>query len=205
MTNTTKINPILMDLPLPIITPRLVIRPVMTGDGAAINEAKAETWDMLEKWMPWAKAMSTIDEDEEFARRAYAKFLLREDFIMVACERDTLRPVLFTGIHRFDWEIRRMEIGYWCRKSAQGKGLATESSNALIRYAFNVLNARTVAICHAEENDNSRRVIEKLGFMPEGRQVNASLSSNGTLRDHLWYSMTDMKSLPALDVKWGAP
>lgn len=203
MIANTPINPVLLDLPLPITTPRLVIRPAMAGDGAEMNAAKAESWDIMNNWMPWAKAMTSVDEDEETARRAYAKFLLREDFMMIACERDTMRPVIFTGIHRFDWTIRRMEIGYWCRKDAQGKGLVTESTNALIRYAFNVLNARTVAICHADGNENSRRVIERLGFAAEGRMVNDCVTNDGVVRDHLWYSMTDMNALPDLDVKWG--
>lgn len=201
---TTTMNPVLLDLPIPITTPRLVIRPAMAGDGAQINAAKAESWDSLSNWMPWAKAMGSVDEDEEVARRAYAKFLLREDFMMLACERETMRPVIFTGIHRFDWNIRRMEIGFWCRKDAQGQGLVSESTNALIRYAFQVLNARTVAICHADGNDKSRRVIERLGFQPEGRAVNACVTNDGVVRDHLWYSMTNLDRVPILDVQWGS-
>ena len=198
-------SPVLLDLPLPITTKRLVIRPVMAGDGAAMNAAKAETWEQINIWMPWAKAMTSIDEDEETARRAYAKFLLREDFMMLACERDTGRPVVFTGLHRFDWNVPRFEIGYWCRKSAQGQGLVSESTNALARYAFEVLKARAVAICHADGNDASRAVIERLGFKPEGRAVSSTMTNDGIIRDHLWYSHTRVEDLPALDVDWGPP
>lgn len=194
---------ILMDLPLPITTPRLVIRPVVTGDGAALHEAKTESWDLIQNWMPWAHTMSTPDEDEETARRAHARYILREDLMMVACERDTMRPIVFTGIHRFDWKIRRMEIGYWCRRDAVGHGYVTESTNALIRYAFGALHARTVAICHADGNDNSRRVIERLDLTLEGRMANDCVTHDGVVRDHLWYSTTDTTRLPDLDVHWG--
>jgi RimJ/RimL family protein N-acetyltransferase len=194
---------ILMDLALPITTPRLVIRPVVTGDGAEIHVAKTESWDLIQNWMPWAHTMSTLDEDEETARRAHARYILREDLMMVACERETMRPIVFTGIHRFDWKIRRMEIGYWCRRDALGQGYVTESSNALIRYAFGALNARTVAICHADGNDNSRRVIERLGLKMEGRMVNDCVTHDGVVRDHLWYSTTDTTCMPDLDVHWG--
>lgn len=40
-------DPILMDMPVPIVTPRLVLRPVQPGDGAMLAEAAAETRDGL--------------------------------------------------------------------------------------------------------------------------------------------------------------
>jgi RimJ/RimL family protein N-acetyltransferase len=199
---TETANPILTDMPMPVVTPRLIIRPVMPGDGAAIHEAKMESWDQLRQWMPWAKALETPDADESVARKAYARFLLREDCMMVACERDTGRPVIFTGLHRFDWAIRRFEIGYWCRASAQGRGLVTESVNALARYAFAVLKARAVAISHARGNDKSRAVIERLGFHYEGTLRNATATPDG-VADQVWYSHASIDDLPPLDVIWG--
>ncbi len=201
--NIPPVRPILVDLPMPIVTPRLLIRPVSPGDGAAMHAAKTESWDSIKNWMPWAKALGCAEDDEAVARQAYAKFLLREDFMMVACDRETGRLLVFTGLHRFDWTVRRMEIGYWCRKNATGTGYVSESTNALTRYAFDVLSARTVALCHADGNEKSRRVIERLNFVPEGRNVGACITNDGVLRDHLWYSMTDKSRLPALDVTWG--
>ncbi len=199
------VKPVLLNVPMPIETPRLIIRPIMPGDGAEMHAAKAETWDQIHRWMPWAKAVGTVEDDEETARRAYAKFILREDFMLAAIEKETGVMAIFTGLHRFDWTIRRMEIGYWARKSAQGKGLVTESANALTRYAFAALNARTVAISHAAGNDASRAVIERLGFMPEGVKLNATALPDDTVCNLHWYSRISTDSLPPLDVKWGPP
>jgi RimJ/RimL family protein N-acetyltransferase len=198
-------KPVLLNLPMPVETPRLTLRPVMPGDGAAIHAAKAETWDKIHRWMPWAKEISRPEEDEEMARRAYAKFLLREDFMMVAVERVTGQLSVFTGLHRFDWATRRFEIGYWARTSAQGRGLVTESTNALTRYAFAVLKARTVAISHAEGNDSSRAVIERLGFVKEGVLSNATALPDGTVHNTHWYGRTSADGLPDLDVRWSPP
>lgn len=205
MTTEDKINPILIDMPMPIITPRLIIRPVMPGDGAEIHAAKTETWDDIKLWMPWANEVETVEMTEVIVRKAHAKFILREDFMMIACDRNSMKPLIFTGIHRFDWNIRRMEIGFWCRKSAQGHGLVTESANALARYAFKALNARTVSICHAHDNVKSRAVIDRLGFHYEGTLKNSTLTPNGKIHDHVWYSHTDVNDLPPLDVGWEGP
>lgn len=201
MTNT--LHPALIDIPVPITTPRLIIRPVMPGDGAEIYAAKIASWDDIKIWMPWAKEIGTVDDTEAVIRAAHAKFILREDFMMVAIDRESGKIAVMTGLHRFDWHIRRMEIGYWSHRNFRGRGLVTESTLALAHYAFKALNARTVAICHADMNDASRKVIERVKFHYEGRLRNETILPDGSVHDKLWYSHTDVADLPPLDVKWG--
>ncbi len=196
-------NPILIDIPMPIVTPRLIIRPVMPGDGVETHSSVAETWDDLNQWMLWATVLETADEVETKIRSSHAKFLLREDFRMVAIDRESGKLAVFTGLHRFDWTIRRFEIGYWCRKEFQGRGLVTESTNALARYAFSALQARAVCICHVEGNEDSRRVIQRLKFHFEGQARFDGITPDGVVRDKLWYSHTRIDDLPPLDVEWG--
>ena len=205
MTTTTEDQILLMDIPMPIETPRLILRPVQTGDGAAITEAKRETWDQLTQWMPWAKGEHSPDADEVWARKNHAQFILRENFALVGIEKDTGRHVIWTGLHRFDWHKRRFEIGYWVRASAQGKGYATESTNALIRYAFNALSARRVEITHADGNERSQNVIEKLSFQKEAEKALDLELPNGTFVTRHDYVRLNTDGLPPLDVRWGAP
>lgn len=56
------------------------------------------------------------------------------------------------------------ELGYRLRRSAWGKGYATEGSRALIRTAFAELGARRVVAFAYGENVASRRVMEKVGM-----------------------------------------
>lgn len=202
-TNTDTPGLLMIDMPMPILTPRLIIRPAMPGDGTDIHAAKVETWDDLSVWMPWAKAIGTAEETESSCREAWGRFLLREDFRMVAIDRATHEFAAMTGLHRFDAAVRRMEIGYWTRKACQGRGIATEMTIALAHYAFRALSARAVAICHASGNDASRRVIERAGFHYEGCLRNATALPDGSVQDQLWYSFTDPADVPPLDVRWG--
>ena len=204
-TTETDKDPILIDLPMPIETPRLILRPVMPGDGAASMECVEETWDQLHSWMPWAEKKPTLAEQEARARRVHAQFILREDIPIVGLEKSTGRPVIWTGLHRFDWTLRRFEIGYYVRASAQGLGYATESTNALIRYAFDALVARRVEIVHASGNDRSRRVIEKLGFEREAIRRQATILPGGKVVDSYAYVRLSPDGLPPLDVRCGPP
>ena len=56
------------------------------------------------------------------------------------------------------------ELGYRLRRSAWGKGYATEGSRALIRKAFTELGARRVYAETMAVNQGSRRVMEKAGL-----------------------------------------
>ena len=56
------------------------------------------------------------------------------------------------------------ELGYRLRRSAWGKGYATEGSRALIRVAFTELGARRVYAETMAVNLGSRRVMEKAGL-----------------------------------------
>lgn len=196
-------NPILIDLPMPIVTDRLVIREPRFGDGAAIYEAKMETWDMLNQWMAWAKTPSTAEEDEVVAREAHVRYLKKIDLTLYAFDKETGQFLGGTGLHRFDWEHRIIEIGYWYRKSAQGKGYATEGTKALIHYAFDVLDAKKVIIVHSEGNDASRRAIEKSGFEFEYTVHNEDLLPDGTITDKHWYALYNANHLADFNVTWG--
>ncbi len=196
-------TPILIDLPLPIITERLMLRAVTPGDGAAMNEAKQETWNLAHKWMLWAKEPSSPEEDEKTVREAYARFILREDMMMAGFDRKTEKPVIYTGLHRFDWGKRTYEIGFWVRKSAQNQGFATEAANALTRYAFDVLQARRVMITHADGNNSSEAVIKKLGYEFEGVMKNETMLPDGRVVDNHIYARVNTNNLPPLTVKWG--
>lgn len=199
--------PILVDLPMPIRTPRLIIRVPQAGDGAIVHAAKMESWDDLRQWMTWAKEMPTFEEEEARAREGAARFLLREDIPVYAF---TILPdgmegnfVGGGGLHNFDWERRRFDIGYWVRSSETGNGYAMEFANALTRYAFEVAQARAVAIEHAEGNDASQAVIEKLGFEKEGvTKMDASLPDGTQTNRHI-YGITSTENLPDLKVTWG--
>ncbi|WP_130796263.1 GNAT family N-acetyltransferase [Streptomyces otsuchiensis] len=57
-----------------------------------------------------------------------------------------------------------LELGYRLGRDAWGRGLATEGSRALIRYAFTELGAERVTANTMTVNAGSRRVMEKCGL-----------------------------------------
>lgn len=193
---------ILIDIPMPIITPRLLIRPAMPGDGKALHEAKTATYDDLAKWMPWAKKDEIWEDSEVVVREAHAKFIRREDLMLIGFSRLNGDLVISTGLHRFDWATRRFEIGYWTNKAYHNQGYATEAANALTRFAFNALNANAVDIQYAEGNEASAQIPKKLGFAYEGVNRFATSLPDGTVVAKHTYARCNLDKLPELEVTW---
>jgi ribosomal-protein-serine acetyltransferase len=193
---------ILTDAPMPIITPRLVLRPLQEGDGAALHSSKSETWDKLTKVFQWANKLPNPEQNEAYARRSFASYILREDFNLVGINKETNEHVLYIGIHPLNWGLREFQIGYWVRGTSQGKGYAREAANALMRYTFSQLGANRLVMCHVEGNHASQKIIESLGLEYEGIRKNSLLFAGGIVCDAHWYSRVDAHNLPQRDVNW---
>jgi ribosomal-protein-serine acetyltransferase len=198
------LNPVLIDVPLPIRTPRLLIRPKQVGDGEITSAAVAETWDELHKWMRWAENADAFSAEsmEIRNRHVMASFILREGIELIGIEAATGTAVIWCGLHDIDWQGRQCDTGYWVRQSAQGQGFATEAANALVRYAFGALGMRRIGLTHSGGNEASRRIAERLGFSFEGIQRGANILPGGRNADRYCYARFDAVGLPDLEVQW---
>jgi RimJ/RimL family protein N-acetyltransferase len=198
------LNAVLIDVPMPIRTPRLLIRPKQVGDGAITAAAVAETWEELHQWMRWAERRDqfTAELMEIRNRHVMASFILREGMELIGIESSTGTAVVWCGFHDIDWQGRQCDTGFWVRKGAQRRGLATEAANAIVRYAFGALGMRRVGLTHSAGNEASRRVAERLGFSLEGVQKGANVLPGGKIADRYCYARFDLAGLPSLDVQW---
>ena len=189
------IDPLLIEVPMRLDTPRLVIRCPRAGDGASYFEAVSASLDALKPWMPWAHEPQSPERSEVLARRFHADFIARRDLVMALFPRRAdggEGPLVGgTGLHRFDWALRRFEIGYWVRSGHGGQGLVTEAVHAVADMASTQLAARRVEIRCDDRNRPSWRVAERCGFVLEGVLRNEALDVQGLPRDTRVYARVD--------------
>lgn len=199
-------KPILIDLPLPILTDRLLLKPPTPGDGVCLNEAIIETYDQLRDTMPWAQHKPTINDSEEFVRLAAANWILKNDtepyLPLFIFDRSTNLFLGAIGFHHIKWHVPVCEIGYWLRASYQKKGIMTEAANALTRYAFDELLMERVEIRCDITNASSKKIPERLGFIREAVLKKHRRNIDGNISDTLLYARYDKKELPPLEVTW---
>jgi RimJ/RimL family protein N-acetyltransferase len=143
----------------------VVLRRLVVADAKAVATAVAENLEHLRPWMPWANAESS---DERFQRRriteADAQWARGADFGygLFTCDDD--RRLLGA----FGLTARRgpktLEIGYWLRSDATGRGLATRAVASLTGIAVEQPGIERVLIYCDEANDASAAIPRRLGY-----------------------------------------
>lgn len=143
-------------------TERLLLRPGWAEDAPALARAIAD--EAIVRNLanaPWpyglAEARAFLDRP---ANPALPTFLL--------LKRTDAAPELVGAAGFGERPGGGLEIGYWIARAHWGRGYATEAGRQLIEIA------RTIGICRLEgshfiDNPASGRVLEKLGFIANGR------------------------------------
>jgi ribosomal-protein-serine acetyltransferase len=140
----------------------------------------------LRKWLPWVDSIRTIEDTKSFIEMTIKKFASNNGFETGIWYKGQLAGVI--GFHSIDWANKKTSIGYWLGEPFQGHGLMTKSCIAYINYAFNELKLNRVEIRCAVENEKSRAIPERLGFVNEGTIRDAEWLYDHFV-DHIVYGM----------------
>ncbi|HZC28309.1 MAG TPA: GNAT family protein [Gaiellaceae bacterium] len=177
--------------PYRIETDRLVIRVYEPRDAPLLKEAIDASLDHLRPWMPWARHEPQPLEQKLALLRAFrGRFDLGTDFAYGVFEPDESRQLGGAGLHPRGGE-GSLEIGYWIRADAVGRGLATEVTAVLTRVGFEQCALIRVDVQVDPANERSARIPRKLGFVEEGR-LRRRLEPHedgGERRDSLMFTM----------------
>jgi RimJ/RimL family protein N-acetyltransferase len=139
--------------------------------------------------MAWiADEPETLEQKIDRIRVFRGNFDHGLDYIYGIFDLQETRLLGGTGLHTRIGP-RAREIGYWIHKDFIGQGLATESSAALIRVAFEIDKVNRVEIHCAPENVASSAVPRKLGFTHEATLKKRTPFGDGELRDSMIWTL----------------
>ncbi len=88
-----------------------------------------------------------------------------------------------------DVGYRSAEIGYWVGEEFWGRGIATEALVVVSKYAFASYDLSRLFAHVFEWNPGTARVLEKAGYVFEGRLMK-SVTKDGKTIDQLMYALT---------------
>ena len=194
---------------MPIVTPRLLIRPPRPGDGVKVNEAIIESYEILHTFMEWARVMPSIEDTEEQMRLAAANWILKKPeepwLQLLIFDKTSNEFIGCTSFHHYLWDIPSVETGYWIRTARSGQGFMTEAINAITRYAFKQLAVKRISLTCDIDNIRSKKIAERLNYTLEATLKNHRITPIfGEISDTLVYSKYDTNHLPSLLVHWGS-
>ena len=95
------------------------------------------------------------------------------------------------------------QIGYWVDERLAGRGIIPTAVALACDYCFQVMGLHRIEIAIRPENTKSLRVVEKLGFRPEGLRPRY-LHIDGDWRDHLVFALNAEEVPEGLVRRWSS-
>ena len=175
-----------LDMPT-LRTDRLILRPIREEDASAMYAYASDPQNLRFVWFPQHTSV-------EHSRQVILEFFLNrpqrglpEPYAIVEAASGTMIGTIDIHTVRFG-DVG--ELGYILNKAYWNRGYTTEALRALIGVAFHHCGFWRVEIQHHADNDASRAVIRKAGFIHEGtfrqRKFDEALNRRG---DYCFYGI----------------
>lgn len=146
-----------------IRTPNLVLRRWRPADAPRLAEALERSEPELRTWTPWVLAPAEPGGLELRLRRFEREFDTGESFIYGAFDPAGATVLGQAGLYARIGP-NALEVGYWIRSDATGRGYATEAARALTDVAFRACGVARVEMRCDPANAASVAIPRRLGF-----------------------------------------
>lgn len=137
----------------------LTLRPWQESDAECLYHfAKNPKIGPIAGWPPHA----SIEDSLNIIKTVFSKketYAIVCDGIPIGCV-----GLLFHPDTNHWWGEGAAELGYWIAEPYWGRGFAADASDALIKRTFDELDVEVIYATYRVENNQSKRVLEKLGF-----------------------------------------
>ena len=141
-------------------TERLILRKLNENDADAIFNNWASDPEVT-KYVTWPPHKS-VEDSLNIIKTVFSKretYAIVKDDVPIGCV-----GLLFHPDTNHWWGEGAAELGYWIGEEYWGNGYAFEASQALVKRAFDELGVKEIYASYRIENNQSKRVLEKLGF-----------------------------------------
>ena len=175
--------------------PRVLLRPLRSGDFDAWHDVRKRSRDWLEAWEPLPEPGSPDPATDPDAFRARCGAWDRQRQFDAAYGfgvflRDGERfagEVSLGNVQRGPFQSAY--VGYWIDEALAGPGYVPEACVAVFRFGFETLGLHRLQVAIVPRNLASRRVARKLWLRGEGVALRY-LEIDGHWEDHVRYAIT---------------
>jgi ribosomal-protein-serine acetyltransferase len=171
----------------PIVTSRLVLRPLELADTSELWDAIDGSRQHLERWLPWVPYNDSEEASQRFASASASDWDSGRALRFIIRDKSQNRVLGLLGFDNCVHLHRSCELGYWLRREACGFGYMTEAAAASLHFMFHRAGMHRVRCAAATTNYRSLAVIARLHFHFEGIARQAEYVDSRWL-DHAVYS-----------------
>jgi len=143
----------------------LVVRAFEPDDGPAVADACRDP--EIAHWIYRLPAPYTLADAERFVTGA-RRTLVSGEQIRLAVADQASGELLGSISLEPSWQLDLAELGYWVKREARRRGVATAAARLTIRWAFEELDLERLELQTYPGNTASQSLAESLGFRREG-------------------------------------
>ncbi|WP_020527257.1 GNAT family N-acetyltransferase [Flexithrix dorotheae] len=160
---------------------KFLIRPWQIGDEVTLaqNANNKKIWASLKDIFPYPY---TIEDAKTWINLANSKSST-SDFAIVV-NGDAVGGIGF--IPGEDVYRGNMEIGFWIGEAYWGKGIMTMAVNEMVKWLFDSFQINRIFASVFAFNKGSMRVLEKAGFVLEGKFKKALIKDNQIIDEYIF-------------------
>lgn len=172
------------------------LRPLRRSDARGWADLREANLEWLRRWDatapdPDAAAPPTF---RQMVRAMQSRARVGESFPWaLTYEGRLVGQVSVAGIVR--GAAQSGHVGYWIDQAVAGRGVVPTAVALAVDHAFGPARLHRIEVNVRPENTPSLRVVEKLGFRPEGLRRRL-LHIDGQWRDHLSFALTAEEVAP---------
>lgn len=162
----------------------LHLRRFTPDDLDALHEAIVASFAELHPWMPWCKEPVLVSEQREFLERADKLWEGAEAFGYALCDASGELLATISLMDRVG--PGALEIGYWRRSDAPGRGLITRATKALTELGLSLPGIERIEIHCDAANVRSAAVPQRLGYRLGGEHDSGIDAPGESGRKQVW-------------------
>jgi RimJ/RimL family protein N-acetyltransferase len=113
-----------------------------------------------------------------FIRFCHRKIREKTEFHLGMEDNKTHQIIGMIGLFKINYTSQTAEVGYWLGKKYWGNGITIEAVRLMLHFAFDELKLHRVDALVMHPNIASANLLEKAGFIYEGRKREDVLQGN---------------------------
>ena len=158
----------------------LLIRTYTPDDAAELFSAIDGSRKHLQPWLNWVGSTTKPEHSLQFIQNSLEQLRMQEGLALGIFYKGSIAGGI--GMHEWDQNTRRAQVGYWLAQGHEGKGLVHRSLNKFAAHLFEKIGLNKIEVRFAPANKRSARVAERLGCQVEG-VIRQCIMRNGVQDD----------------------
>jgi len=163
-----------------LVGDNVLLRSYSAEDAPLLFSAVDQNRAHLRAWLNWVDKTTKPEHSLLFIQQSIQEQNNQEGMALgIFHEQQVIGSI---GMHKWDHQTKKANIGYWIAKDYEGKGLLFQCLIRFIDFLFKQLQLNKIEIHFIPTNKRSARVAERLHCKTEG-VLRQSTLYNGRLED----------------------